>query len=496
MNIEYKNKYLKYKTKYLELLKLSGGGRYRDTGLAPQILTINDPYCKGVNMGDVDDWFSIIFLAQKFKENLHILIVDSIERASKKDYQYMVMFLKKTYGCNFYYDYDNQSIPFSHIDFKMCFISAPLPYHVFNYFKTALSLDKTIFFVQGGRAGYNAKLSKYYPPDSTDKLKDELFPNMFIWINVPEENIIFLESDQTNQAYNIRQLTNYIDNPICMNWNLYQVKKLFSVMHGHFLPYGFWFGPNTDNLWKGTGNSYTTMDIIMSSIDTEKFNEYKRQNKSKFSKKLTYAYHSYIKQLCMIKAKKEIDIINTKIQNLNKQKIYYSQEINILRGALMLNEDLSFIEIQENKLKEIYDEIIIPLAHYLINNGKSLNQTIIDKVENLLIDADTNKNKEIGDIDNFEVDKSILTQTPKLFDFNMSAFIIDMYDNKKLGDVKKAYKFQTEVNKYIAEQIAQGLQRNILILNDVLVKFKTDLEQFNKLPISDVFANKKIYSRL
>ena len=449
---DYESKYLKYKAKYLELLKLSGGGRYRD-GLPLQILTINDPYCKGVNTGDVDDWFSIIFLAQKFRQNLHILIVNSIDRRFKRDYQYMEAFLKKTYNCNFYYD-EYQCTEFLKTDYKMCFISAPLPNYVLTHFKEIYD-KKTLFYIQGGKAGYNAKSSQYFPTGSVEVLKTELFSKMFNWKNVPSDKMIFLESDQTSQSYEIKKLNNYMTNPICVNWNSYQIKKIFSVIPSTspiaFLPYGFWFGPTTDNLWRGTGNTKNTMDVIMSSIDIDTFNKYKRENNHNFSKILIDAYHSYIDRLCEIKAAKE--------------KI----------------TDRGFIISQATKLKEIYNDNVIPLAHYLIGNGEPVTAEITRKVEQLLIKDGLNK--DIGDIGELGINEKVLTQTPKLFDFNVSAFVIDMYEQRqhKFEDLlkEKQYRYKDEIDKYILEQRRQNYSQNINILNKVLENFTKDLFKYH-----------------
>ena len=455
---DYESKYLKYKAKYLELLKLAGGGRYRD-GLQLQILTINDPYCKGVNTGDVDDWYSIIFLAQKFRNNLDILIVNSNQRRSKRDYQYMEAFLKTTYGCNFLYDED-QSTEFLETDYKMCFISAPLPNYVLTHFKETYD-KKTLFYIQGGKAGYNAKSSQYFPPGSSELLKASLFSEMFNWKNVPSNRMIFLESDQTSQSYEIKKLNNYMTNPICVNWNSYQIKKIFSVIPStspqNYLPYGFWFGPTTSNLWRGTGNTKNTMDVIMSSIEPATFERYKRENSHKFSSILIGAYHSYIDRLCEIKAAKESVT------------------------------DREFIISQANQLKKIYDHNVIPLAHYLIGNWEPVTTEITRKVEELLIKDGLNK--DIGDIGELGINEKVSTQTPKLFDFNVSAFVIDMYEQRqpKFEDLlkEKQYRFKDEIDKYIHEQRSQNYSRTIDILNKVLENFTKDLFKYQ---LGDIFA--------
>ena len=252
MNIEYKNKYLKYKTKYLELLKLYGNGRNREMGLVPQILTINDPYCKGVQSGDVDDCISLLYLAQEFKSNLNILIIDSRLRRATADYNFLETFIKETYGSKFYYDEEFSPAVFDKLEFDTCFICAQLPQNVFDYFKTYKFSDRK-FYLQGGYYGYNANYGNTY-----HKYNE--------WSNKPIE----IESEDTNQSYPISMIDPYYkENTMCKNWDLYQVKKIFSVIYGAPFPYGFWFKVSEDD-WGGKGNTKDTLNKVIESLGGQK----------------------------------------------------------------------------------------------------------------------------------------------------------------------------------------------------------------------------------
>ena len=484
----YENKYLKYKAKYLELKQIIGAGTGAGTGEKEvkelKVLTFNDPYCKGVNLGDVDDWFSIIFLAQKFKQNLHIVIVNSKDRKSKVDYLYMEAFLKITYGCKFYYDDDkDKDTKFLETEFDLCFICAPLPYYLFNYLKTEYRHKDTVFYLQGGENGYNGNSSINYPEGTSEKDKPSLSSDKFKWNN----KIINLVTDVTNQSYKISDLRNYMENPICVNWNLYQVKKIFAVMPKSNLPYGFWYGSDTGDVWSGSGNTYNTMKIITDNIDDTTFKNYVKKNRSKFSTRLTSAYNSYIEEVCKEKASYEksnnpqlianaVKILKDPTTTTNEMSKAYEIHEK-LRGSLTVSNDETLVRKQIDKLKKKYNDYVIPLIHYLIGNGNDVDDKIVTEVENLLIKAD-GSNKQIGEINNFEFSSKIITQTPKLFDFNMTAFIIDMYESKK------EFNIQDEIIKYIAGQKEVNYVRNIKILNTVLEQFKSDLEKFKSLPLS------------
>jgi hypothetical protein len=435
-DLEYESKYLKYKAKYFELLKLYGGTppkgfhhSYKEQKsidnrpIIEKVLTINDPYCKGVQSGDVDDCISLLYLAQEFKSNLNILIIDSRLRRATADYNFLETFIKETYGSKFYYDEEFSPAVFDKLEFDTCFICAQLPQNVFDYFKTYKFSDRK-FYLQGGYYGYNANYGNTY-----HKYNE--------WSNKPIE----IESEDTNQSYPISEICPYYkENTMCKNWDLYQVKKIFSVIYGAPFPYGFWFKVSEDD-WGGKGNTKDTLNKVIESLGGQKvLDAYKLKFHRKFSQQLIAAYHSYIEKLCNHPAR----ISST--QAVKEQKIL--------------------------KLKQIYDNQIIPLAHLLFDDASSVERTLLAADKTI---------KPIGNIVKLNIKEGLLKETTKLYDFNMSAFIVDMTNyNKKLKHPKKE-----EIKRYIDNQRQLKFLNNIKILNKMLYQLKKDFNDFRRKILVD-----------
>ena len=406
--MSYFNKYHKYKKKYLQLQRnFSGGANDIKT-----ILTINDPYTKGVISGDVDDWFSLLFLAQSYGEKLHILIVDAKDRCGKPHFDYMVKFIMSMYNCIFHFDNNLDVANIYGERFDICLISAPLPQNVHDLLRDYPYMECT-YYLQGGIVGYNSLFT--FPKDDTK----------FKWAN---KVIINLDTEHTNQSFKISTVDHYYNiNPMCINWNTYQLKKVFSVLYAPF-SYGFWFDKTTGNIWSGSGNTKNTLDIIISSI--ENFDIIKER--TKINPIIQTAYYSYVDDVCRLRN-------NSTMPNHSQ-----SQEI---------------IDQQIRLLKQEYDNVII-VAQYIFG----------DNAEHFLIRPD-GKIKQIGDLNNFNIPRGLLNNTPKLFDFNMSATIINM---DKLG---LNYKDQS----LIIETIPSLQQSNLDSFNIMLHTLQKDFDIYQEL---------------
>ena len=421
--MNYYEKYKKYKKKYTMLKNvpfMKGGSLKGGSKIIKKVLTINDPYTKDVVPGDVDDWFSILFLAQEYKENLHIIIVDSALRCGKPQFDYMVRFIETVYRCIFYYDNMLDIARLNEEKFDICLISAPLPENVHNFLRDHPHKN-TIFYLQGGLEGYNAVNTKTSPKS----------PKFVGW----DKEIIGLETELTNQAFPIKLVNHYYNEiPMCINWNTYQLKKVFSVLHNMPFPFGFWFGPETDNAWKGSGNTQTTLNIILASI--EHFEAFKSSNP--INKRLQKAYNDYVVKLCQVRNTTPMTFLPNR------------------------NKDEEFVNTQIHLLQEKYVDVVY-LAQYIFR----------ENVERQLIGQD-GRIKQIGELENFSVEPGILMYTPKLFDYNMSATVYNM--NTTGLDISSKKEFVHWLDNSKQPHFMQKL--NLHSFNKMLKQLKDDFDRY------------------
>lgn len=426
MEINYLEKYSKYKNKYLELKQVLEGG------VMPKkieiVLTINDPYTKDVNTGDVDDWFAILFLAQKYGRNTHIIIIDYEARIKQPQTKYMIENITNLYGCSFYNGdnlftnevpiNNNSQVKLSSIPYDVCFICAPLSEQTYKFFKETIKerAQNPYYFLQGGvgpatSPGYNNAGSFV---DTSGNIH-EILPNgkakfkqgacVFDLCPHIKPNVRELLSVQTNQVYPINKLGRYYNQiPFFINWNTYQLKKCLSIfMNG--LKFGMFFGPETSNPWKGSGNSKKTLDIVIEAIGRDKFDAI---SVASLNPTLKAGYDKYLNWLVEVKGP------GPENKDLREKQLalIYPIYIDIMRLATLL--------FGEN-------------VGILINEDGSI--------------------KDIGQMPNFVPRDGVLKYTPQLFDFNVVAFIYNMDNPFKSNKLRSNWSDQMQINQYISWQV-------------------------------------------
>ena len=210
MSLEYKNKYLKYKNKYLKQKNNLIGG-FDETKTYTHVITYNDPYFSGLDDGDVDDIFAIIYLAIKYREKLTIIINDNNnKRSTNTECIIFLQLIKILYNCTIIYDSNIKEIEqfFNRLDdVNLCFICAPMTDN-FNLLLNELKLKGIRLIINGTYNFINSV------PQSQDT-------SMLIRIS---DKTIY-ESVPINKIDDI-----YKTNSFFKKCNLYQLKKLFGLM--------------------------------------------------------------------------------------------------------------------------------------------------------------------------------------------------------------------------------------------------------------------------
>ena len=433
--MDYFEKYQKYKMKYLQLQKefkeMEGGAPKIKT-----VLTINDPHFDGV-MGDIDDNYSLLFLAQKFGQNLYIIIVDGKSRRLNKQYIYFIKFLIDTYHCNIYHD-DEDLSSLLIIKFDVIFLCAPISQglpppqqglvddgNLYNFLKN-YPFNETIGYLQGGFfesstsnvVGFNYNLSY---ADKSIQFESKSIVKATSKFQLFKFKIISIPTTASNQFIPIDQISKYYkQNPMCIKWNRYQMEKILSMIY-IFPAYGMWFdnqNPAETNSWKGSGNTYNTLTRIIASLSP--------------------------------KIKAELETIQ--IDQYMEEAYDRSLHALITARSPKVDEETRLSQFKSIKLRFIP---VIQLAHYIY---KERIRELVDTSNGLI--------KQLKDLPTFVIPDGMLKFTPILYDFNVTASIISM-------DISSR-----DVQSYLSQNKQFNLEIIVQSFNNLLKQFKIDFEKF------------------
>ena len=449
------------------------------------VMTINDPHTRNVIPGDVDDIYSLLYLAQIFKDKLYVIIVDINQRRKQKQFQEIIKYMKNTYNCMFFYDeeistdsidpdqerflVDNFSLlpKLLNQEFLFCTISAPVKKESLSQMIQIASKNNgdMKFYLQGGiDDGYN------FGSSTINSYKNWV-------INTGKSQVINVSSEQTNHFLTkdgIDEITFYNTHPMTSYWDIYQLMKIFSVVKSPIptkITYGFWFRPGDLSI-DDVENTPTNLEIISKNLRVlSKFGS--KANTDGTFEEIWSQVSDKVKKFTQDELENELSrneqLIDIHKQLFNTYEVYLKESVaSLVEGVLVNNTSDDKSTLSEILIATILKKLLIKyklvtdLAVYLFRHN-TIN--IITKGNDI---------RTIGEL-NIDLDQDtrmILRNTPRLYDLNMSILIIKLIeDNNRLPDQKD---IPTAIDKTPVLSTEYILEK----FNSLLAKFKSNMESY------------------
>ncbi len=209
MDDEYKEKYLKYKNKYLSLLRRnqSGGNPELEVIKTKKVICFTDIYNFGCAWGDVDDHFFVLYMSKLLGSNLSVVVMDARDTGRYSKNEKFIDEIKLSNAS--VYNGESDELPeFEHQD--VFFIIAPITQKIYNKIKQVTYNNNKLVFMQGSSGQYNATNS-----EKNSSKKNPFEDNTDAFNNT----IITMSTEDTSKKFELTSTPKF---------------RTYDISHGHF----------------------------------------------------------------------------------------------------------------------------------------------------------------------------------------------------------------------------------------------------------------------